>query len=161
VTDATGLVNARSPQERAGARRWLIGDVARRAGTTPRTIRYYEEIGLLPADEGRIPGTARRYGEQTVRRLRLLKELRELLGLSLEQLRDWVAAAEQEADLERVLRDTDDPERRRELLATTRELVESQRELVRQRLEAVMELDRKVSAQSEEIARLQRASNDP
>ena len=40
-----------SAPERAGAaaRESLrIGDVARLAGTTPRTIRYYEEIGLLP-----------------------------------------------------------------------------------------------------------------
>ncbi len=32
-----------------------IGDVAKLAGTTPRTIRYYEEIGLLPRPDARAP----------------------------------------------------------------------------------------------------------
>ena len=40
-----------------------IGEVAKLAGTTPRTIRYYEEIGLLPAAGGREPGAHRTYAE--------------------------------------------------------------------------------------------------
>ena len=39
-----------------------IGDVARLAGTTPRTIRYYEEIGLLPDAPARPSGQHRLYG---------------------------------------------------------------------------------------------------
>ena len=42
----------------AGERELRIGEVARRAGTTPRTIRYYEELGLLPTASGREPGVA-------------------------------------------------------------------------------------------------------
>ena len=33
-----------------------IGELARSAGTTPRTVRYYEEIGLLPEDGSRAGG---------------------------------------------------------------------------------------------------------
>lgn len=41
-----------------------IGEVARRTGTTPRTVRYYEEIGLLPAPGEREPGAHRVYGDR-------------------------------------------------------------------------------------------------
>lgn len=37
-----------------------IGEVAKRAGTTPRTIRYYEELGILP-EPLRSPGGTRKY----------------------------------------------------------------------------------------------------
>ena len=47
-----------------------IGEVAKRVGTTPRTIRYYEEIGLLPSEGGREAGRHRLYGERDVERLR-------------------------------------------------------------------------------------------
>jgi len=46
-----------------------IGDVAKLAGTTPRTIRYYEEIGLLPASRARERGAHRTYAEEDVERL--------------------------------------------------------------------------------------------
>ncbi len=39
-----------------------IGEVAKLTGTTPRTIRYYEEIGLLPEPGDREPGAHRSYG---------------------------------------------------------------------------------------------------
>ena len=42
-----------------------IGEVAKLTGTTPRTIRYYEEIGLLPAAGDREPGAHRTYGGAT------------------------------------------------------------------------------------------------
>ncbi len=38
-----------------------IGDVAKLVGTTPRTIRYYEEIGLLPPSPARPSGQHRLY----------------------------------------------------------------------------------------------------
>ena len=46
-----------------------IGDVARLVGTTPRTIRYYEEKGLLPASGDRAAGRHRLYDEDDVERL--------------------------------------------------------------------------------------------
>jgi isocitrate lyase len=47
-----------------------IGEVASEVGTTPRTIRYYEEIGLLRGSGARESGRHRTYTEQDVERLR-------------------------------------------------------------------------------------------
>ena len=74
-------------------RKLRIGEVAERTGTTPRTIRYYEEIGLLARSDAREPGAHRLYDDADVERLRELLELKSLLGISLEELRE-VAAAE-------------------------------------------------------------------
>ena len=48
-----------------GAAGLRIGEVARRAGTTPRTIRYYEELGLLPATAERDAGATGSTARQT------------------------------------------------------------------------------------------------
>jgi DNA-binding transcriptional MerR regulator len=61
------------------------GDLARATGNTVRTIRFYEEEGLLkPA--GVSDGGHRRYTEDDLERLRLISDLREL-GLSLCEIR--------------------------------------------------------------------------
>lgn len=73
-----------------------IGDVARLAATTPRTIRYYEEIGLLPAASEREPGAHRTYAEADVERLTELLRLKDLLGLSLDELKQLDIAAQLE-----------------------------------------------------------------
>ena len=53
----------------AEERRMLrIGEVASEVGTTPRTIRYYEEIGLLPAAADRPSGGHRNYTTADVER---------------------------------------------------------------------------------------------
>jgi DNA-binding transcriptional MerR regulator len=97
---------APAPAPRAGGRGvsatvtgLRIGEVARRVGTTPRTIRYYEEIGLLPAGEGRESGRHRVYGEREVERLREALRLKELLGVSLDELRTLLEAEEARAAL--------------------------------------------------------------
>ena len=64
-----------------------IGDVARLAGTTPRTIRYYEEIGLLPASGARERGAHRTYTAADVDRLTELLRVKSLLGISIEALK--------------------------------------------------------------------------
>lgn len=65
-----------------------IGDLAARTNTTPQTIRYYEQLGLLgPVQrEGR---KYRQYNEDAVARLEKIAALKQL-GLSLEQIRDVI-----------------------------------------------------------------------
>ncbi|MEA2296933.1 MAG: MerR family transcriptional regulator, repressor of the yfmOP operon, partial [Solirubrobacteraceae bacterium] len=65
-----------------------IGEVARMVGTTPRTIRYFEEIGLLPAGGERAAGRHRLYAPEDVDRLREALRFKALLGVSLEELKE-------------------------------------------------------------------------
>ena len=111
-----------------------IGEVAQRVGVTPRTIRYYEELGLL-AGGARSKGMHRQYTDADVTRLRELIRLRELLGLSLEEL---VALAEAE-EARAALRDQwhGDPtdEERLTILARATALAQQQLDLVDARRE--------------------------
>lgn len=94
-----------------------IGDVAKLVGTTPRTIRYYEEIGLLPNALERPSGGHRLYSQAEVERLREVMRLKELLGVTLQDLKDLLAVEEARAAVRAELRRDDvHPERRRELL---------------------------------------------
>jgi MerR family redox-sensitive transcriptional activator SoxR len=62
-----------------------IGTVAHHVGTVPSTIRYYEEIGLLPAPE-RVNGR-RRYDPSTVQRLRVIERAQQA-GFTLGEIRE-------------------------------------------------------------------------
>jgi len=115
-----------------GPRTLRIGELAARVGVTTRTIRYYEERGLLGAGE-RTRGAHRLYGEADVVRLRELLRMRDLLGLSLEELVELAEAEEARAALrDRWAGSATDAERRR-IVATAIPLVERQLELVRKR----------------------------
>ena len=119
-----------------------IGEVAELTGTTPRTIRYYEEIGLLPDPRGRAPGAHRTYEPEDVERLRELLDLKNLLGITLEELRELAAAESARAALRREWRaGIEDPDRRREVLSEALEHVGRQLELVRRRRDAIAQLE--------------------
>jgi DNA-binding transcriptional MerR regulator len=62
-----------------------IGTLARRTGTSAPTIRYYEDIGLLPRPDRRESGQ-RVYGNDAVERLIFIRRCREF-GFSIEQVR--------------------------------------------------------------------------
>lgn len=66
-----------------------IGDLASRAGVTPRTIRYYEEIGIIAPDE-RTAGGFRLYSENQLRRLNIVQGLK-MLGFDLDRIRELFA----------------------------------------------------------------------
>lgn len=68
--------------------RMRIGDIAQQAQVTPRTIRYYESIGLLPPGEREGQGQ-HYYTEETLARLRKIDQLKKL-GLSLEEVGDVI-----------------------------------------------------------------------
>jgi DNA-binding transcriptional MerR regulator len=95
-----------------------IGEVARRCGTTPRTIRYYEELGLLgERAPDRPAGGHRSYTEAEVDDLCELIRLRELLGLSLEELGRVIEAEGARALLRAEIEaGVEDPERLRAML---------------------------------------------
>jgi MerR family transcriptional regulator, repressor of the yfmOP operon len=119
-----------------------IGEVAKLAGTTPRTIRYYEEIGLLPAAGDRQPGAHRTYAEADVERLTELLRLKDLLGLSLEELKELVEAEGARAELRREWHSgVEDPVRRRQILAQSLTYIARQLELVRRRREEIAKLE--------------------
>ncbi|HIW63343.1 MAG TPA: MerR family transcriptional regulator [Candidatus Stackebrandtia excrementipullorum] len=69
-----------------------IGEVAERTRLSLRTIRYYEEVGLI-VPSARTSGGFRLYTDADVDRLRFVRRLKPL-ALSLEQIRDLVAAIE-------------------------------------------------------------------
>lgn len=72
---------------------YQIGEVAERLGLSLRTVRYYEEVGLVtPAD--RSPGGFRLYDDDAVERLELIKQMKPL-EFSLEETRELLELREQ------------------------------------------------------------------
>ena len=117
-----------------------IGEVAVRSGVTPRTVRYYEELGPLPRSE-REHGKHRTYTEEDIARLREITRLRDLLGLSLDELRSVVVAEAVRADARRRYHESDSPAVRRDALEEALPHLETQLGLVRRRLGELQELE--------------------
>jgi DNA-binding transcriptional MerR regulator len=119
-----------------------IGEVAKLAGTTPRTIRYYEEIGLLPGSRERGARTHRTYAEDDVERLTELLRLKDLLGLSLEELKELIEAEGARSELRREWHGgVQDPVRRREILEQSLTYTGRQLDLVRRRRDEIGKLE--------------------
>jgi DNA-binding transcriptional MerR regulator len=132
-----------------------IGELARRVGTTPRTIRYYEELGLLAGSTQRLPGGHRLYGEDDVAHLRELIRLRELLGLTLEELGAVVEAEESRAMLrEEFYGGVSDPRRLRQLLSEAGGHLDLQLSLVHRRQAELAALEGDLHARRERVAQL-------
>jgi len=134
-------------EQEAGHR---IGEVARLVGVTTRTIRYYEELGLLGQGE-RPKGSHRVYGEADVQRLQEMIRLRDLLGLSLDELVEVVEAEDARKILcSRWETNPDDYERLQILNAAT-PLVERQLELVQARPAALRQFAAELEEELEQI----------
>jgi len=76
-----------STENTAEIRSYSIDQVAAQTGLTKRTLRYYEEVGLLPPTD-RTEGNYRRYSDEDIHRLEHIKKLRDLLGFSLADIRE-------------------------------------------------------------------------
>jgi DNA-binding transcriptional MerR regulator len=123
-----------------------IGEVAQRAGTTPRTIRYYEELGLLPSAAERDAGRHRLYAESDVERVEQILRLKDLLGLTLEELRDVIEAEDARGGLrEEWHRGDASRKRRKEILTEATGYIERQLALVSRRREKLDALERELT----------------
>ena len=77
-----------------------IGALAAAAGVSTRTVRYYEQRGLL-APAGHSPGGARRYDNSALQRLLRIRELAEILGSDLDEIGAVLAAEDRLSALRR------------------------------------------------------------
>jgi MerR family transcriptional regulator, repressor of the yfmOP operon len=120
-------------------RRYRIGEVAERAAVTTRTIRYYEELGLLGSSAGREKGSHRLYTDADVTRLEELIRLRDLLGLSLDELVSLAEAEEARAALRNQWAESTSDSERARIVKAAIPLTERQLELVRARQQRLSE----------------------
>ncbi|MRR16130.1 MAG: MerR family transcriptional regulator [Deltaproteobacteria bacterium] len=79
-----------------------IGELSRQLDMSQRTIRYYEEIGLLNSIK-RVEGGRRIYTDADLRRLKLIKRLK-IMGMTLSEMQELEAMWTYEKSNEKVLR---------------------------------------------------------
>jgi len=105
-----------------------IGSAAAKAGVTERSLRYYQELGLI-CPSALTKGGMRRYSQSDLERVGRIRDLQTLLGLNLEEiarvLRNEDRTAEIRAHYKRV-----PAKQRRELLTESLQLANELRELV-------------------------------
>ena len=89
-----------------------IGAASARAGVTERTLRYYQQLGLLSPAECTTGGT-RRYSEEDLARVERIRQLQKLLGLDLDEVAAVLRSEDRLAEIRRACSggDTTDAER--------------------------------------------------
>ena len=123
----------------SGERYLQIGEVAEQLGLTPRTLRYYEEIGLL-APPSRMEGGFRLYSAADIVRLENIVQLKRLLGFSLAEIKQVVEAMESLKLLRQESKLASDLETKRDTLQKALMILEQQVDVLDGRLRQVAEM---------------------
>ena len=118
---------------------YTIEQVAARTGLTKRTLRYYEEVGLLPPTD-RTEGNYRRYSEDDVARLERIKNLRELLGFSLADIRKLLEADDERDHIKVAYKQETEPAAKIAQLDRSDELIRGQLKIIEQKLTGLEEM---------------------
>ncbi len=111
-----------------------IGEAAERSGLTQRTLRYYEERELLPAPS-RMEGGFRLYSAEDMERVERVKELKELLGFSLADIKQMLDAEDVRMQIRAEWRKDADAEEKAEKVRIAREVTLRQISLLDQKVE--------------------------
>lgn len=116
-----------------------IGEVAERTGVTQRTLRFYEEKGLLQPPT-RMEGGFRLYSEEDVRRVEHIRRLQDLLGVTLAEIKEMVDAEGILRELKAQYRPESDVEEKRRQLEKAIDVVSRQHAIVAQKAEQMSEM---------------------
>lgn len=153
TTNGQEHIEQQAPPEQAP---YTIEQVAQRTGMTKRTLRYYEEMGLLPPT-GRTEGNYRRYSEEDIRLLKRIKELRDLLGFSLTDIRILLDAEDERGQIKQAYRQETEARGKLIQLERSDELIRKQLQLIEQKVSA---LEQMRSALYEKLERHQLLRNE-
>ncbi len=116
-----------------------IGEVAERTGVTQRTLRFYEEKGLLRSPT-RMEGGFRLYSEDDVRRVEHIRRLQNLLGLALAEIKEMVEAEEVLRELKAQYRPEAEVSEKKRQLHEAIDIVTRQHGIVSQKAEQMSEM---------------------
>lgn len=109
-----------------------IGEVAERTGVTQRTLRFYEEKGLL-RPPSRMDGGFRLYSEEDVKRVEMVRRLQDLLGVTLADIKEMVDAQEMLRELRAQYRPEAGVDEKRRQLQKAIDVVQAQYTIVKQK----------------------------
>ncbi len=118
---------------------FTIEQVAERTGLTKRTLRYYEEVGLLPPTD-RTEGNYRRYSEEDIQRLERIKKLRDLLGFSLADIRELLDSEDERGQIKVAYQHETEASGKIAQLDRADELIRSQLHLIEQKIEGLEQM---------------------
>jgi DNA-binding transcriptional MerR regulator len=111
-----------------------IGEVAERTNLTHRTLRFYEEKGLLDPPT-RMEGGFRLYSEQDVERIEHILQLKLLLGFSLVEIKQMADAENALSEIRAIYHSDTDASVKRERLREGIRVVKTQAALIDQKIE--------------------------
>jgi DNA-binding transcriptional MerR regulator len=129
-----------------------IGEVAERTSVTQRTLRFYEEKGLLRPPT-RMEGGFRLYSEDDVRRVKHIRRLQNLLGLTLAEIKDMVEAEEILRELKAQYRPEADIAEKKQQLQKAIDVVTRQHGIVSQKAEQMSEMKAQLEERLRTFAR--------
>lgn len=118
---------------------FTIEQVAAHTGLTKRTLRYYEELGLLPPTD-RTEGNYRRYSEADIQRLEHIKKLRDLLGFSLADIREILNAEDEREQIKVAYRHETEAATKIAQLDRADELIRNQLHLIQLKLDGLEQM---------------------
>ncbi len=110
-----------------------IEQAAARTGLTKRTLRYYEEIGLLDPPT-RTEGNYRLYSPRDITRIELIKRMRNLLGFTLAEIKEIALLEEGRAHYRAAWEHATSPAERLELLTRSDGLTQQHLALVSEKI---------------------------
>lgn len=112
-----------------GERLYRIGEVAEEAQVTTRTLRYYDQLGLVQPS-GHSRGGSRRYSDHDLQRVLRVRELQAVMGFNLEEIKTIFDAETRLAELQKEYRRGVTPARKRAIVIETASLNASTQEKV-------------------------------
>lgn len=148
--------------EKTGLPSYTIEQVATQTGLTRRTLRYYEEMGLLPPT-GRTEGNYRRYCQEDLQRLERIKNLRDLLGFSLADIRTILEAEDERQQIKVAYCQETDVTTKIAQLEHSSRIIHSQLKLIEQKITGLEQMRAELLARLEKhkqmLAHLQEAGD--
>lgn len=134
---------------------FAVEEVAARLGITPRTLHYYEEIGLIPAVP-RTEGGHRYYDQAIFDRLEHILRIKNVLGASLQEISTILAAENNLNQIKELYRREESDEEKLKLLEQCAELLHSLIHSIDEKMDKLAKLRESFQQRLDNVKRLKK-----